>query len=235
MQKPTKYLYDPKAILESNNRLKFRIKSINKRSTSGVPLKKKPVYFKNFQTYQQERQRAIMKENELLVKKLKNIYNNRNNPYSKGNLLKHQNLLKNRKKIKEANQRLKDRRLEKENSKLVRRLVEKKSVLKKMLLKPVYKVQKTYKNVIISNVANKPFKPKRAKSSLSTQRREMKLLREEFINIGDTSILFQFFDNEDQIKVFVYKYSNDKDYGAFEYKFDFDECKLTREEHVRSL
>ena len=88
MQKPSANLYDPKTILESNNRLRFRIKSINKRSTSGVPLKKKPVYFKNFQTYQQERQRAILKENELLVKKLKNIYNSRSNPYSKNNLLK---------------------------------------------------------------------------------------------------------------------------------------------------
>lgn len=229
MQKPSANLYDPKTILESNNRLRFRIKSINKRSTSGVPLKKKPVYFKNFQTYQQERQRAILKENELLVKKLKNIYNSRSNPYSKNNLLKHQNLLKSRKRIKDANKKLKEKKLEKENNRLVRRLMEKKSVLKNILQKPVYNVKKTYNNVIISNVANKPFKPKRAKSSLSSQRKELKLLQEEFLNIGDTSVLFQFFDNEDQIKVYVYRYSNDKDYGMFEFKFDLEECKLIRE------
>ena len=231
MKKNLKYNPTPQEIIDQNINLENRIFRANKRTTSSIPPPQKPPCANNYKNLRENRQAEIDRQNEHIARKLRNIHTSVNNQHSKANSNKMQNLLVARKKIADANKRYKQKKLEEENMKMLKRLVQKKSAVKKILDKPVYKKVNADNRTLITDISKIPFKYKYNKNTenLEDDKNTMNLIHELFLQDSGISFLFQIYNGFGKIKVYIYRYASDMDYTTHYIEYEDNECKINRE------
>lgn len=223
-------------IIDQNINLQNKIVRVNNRTSSCIPPPEKPVCANNFKILNQARQSEIDRQNEHLVRKLHSIQHSASNQHSKATMTKLDSLTQQRKKIAETNKRYKEKQLENANAKLLSRLVQKKSTVKKILDRPIYKKLNIDNRTLITDISKVPFKFRQGQGhDIGEDKQGMKLLHEDFGQDSGAAMLFQFYQDDNKVKAYIYKYSNEVDYATKCVEYDQQACMLNRGPTIRPM